>query len=180
MINQLGGIRQIALVVKDAERTMKYFAETLGVGPFYVVSNMVPDDYHYRGKPAPAPVLTLCFAQAGPVQIEIIQQHNDAPSAYRDFFAAGHEGCQHVALWFADSAEYTRARQRILDAGLKLVHENGDKAAVARFAYFETELPGGLMLEIAEAMTPNVRGMFEAVAEAAKNWNGENPIRSFG
>jgi catechol 2,3-dioxygenase-like lactoylglutathione lyase family enzyme len=180
MINSLGGIRQLAMVVKDAEQTMRYFSQTLGVGPFFVVRNYVPDDYRYRGQSAPAPELTLCFAQAGPVQVEIIQQHNQAASGYTEFLGAGREGCQHVALWFDDTAAYTAARQRILEAGLVLVHENGERAAYSRFAYFETALPGGLMLEIAEALTPNVRAMFEQVASAAVGWDGADPIRSFG
>jgi methylmalonyl-CoA/ethylmalonyl-CoA epimerase len=89
MINRLGGIRQLAMVVKDADRTMRYLAKTLGIGPFFVVREDVPDDFRYRGHAAPAPVLTLCFAQAGPVQIELIQQHNATGSAYREFLGAG-------------------------------------------------------------------------------------------
>jgi hypothetical protein len=88
---------------------------------------------------------------------------------------AGRDGCQHVALWFSDSAAYTTARQEILESGLTLVHENGDAAAYARFAYFETELPGGLMLEIAEALTPKVRGMFERVARESMDCSVRTP-----
>jgi catechol 2,3-dioxygenase-like lactoylglutathione lyase family enzyme len=180
MINSLGGIRQLAMVVRDADATMRYFTRTLGVGPFFVVRDYIPDDFRYKGHPARAPRLTLCFAQSGPIQVEIIQQHDDAGSAYREFLEAGQEGCQHVAVWFDDAAAYTRARQRLVDCGLTLVHENGELAKAARFAYFATELPGGLMLEIAEALTPNVRGLFEAVARAARNWDGNDPIRTFG
>lgn len=84
-----------------------------------------------------------------------------------------------MALWFSDSAAYTAARQEILESGLTLVHENGDAAAFARFAYFETKLPGGLMLEIAEALTPKVRGMFERVARESIDWDGSDPVRVF-
>jgi hypothetical protein len=167
------------MVVKDADETMRYLYDTLGIGPFFVMRGYVPDDYRYRGRSTIAPVLTLCFAQSGPLQIEVIQQENNAESAYQEFLAAGREGCQHIAVWFSDSAEYTLARQRILDAGLALVHENGERAAFARFAYFETQLPGGLMIEIAEALTPNVKGMFERVSRESVGWDGSNPIRSF-
>jgi hypothetical protein len=179
MINRLGGIRQLAMVVRDADRTMHYLTEALGIGPFFVTRNYVPDDFRYRGHAAPAPVLTLCFAQAGPVQIELIQQHNAADSAYQEFLSAGREGCQHIAVWFSDSAAYTAARREILESGLTLVHENGDAAAYARFAYFETKLPGGLMLEIAEALTPKVRDMFERVARESIDWDRSDPVRMF-
>ena len=177
MINALGGIRQLALVVRDADKVMRHLAESLGVGPFYVMREIAPTDYHYRGKPAPAPVLTLGFAQAGPLQIEIIQQHNDAPSGYLDFLSGGLEGCQHVATWFGDPAEYDAARQRMLDAGLTLVHENGARAVGFRFAYFSTDLPGGLMLEIAEALSPAIKPLTDLIASSAETWDGSEPIR---
>jgi hypothetical protein len=39
--------------------------------------------------------------------------------------------------------------------------------------------PGGLMLEIAEALTPRVRGMFEQVARESIDWDGSDPVRKF-
>lgn len=179
LINSLGGLRQVAMVVKDAEATMKMLTGTLGIGPFYVSRKYVPDDFHYRGQPSAAPHLVLCFAQAGPVQFEVIQQLNDVPSAYTEFLSAGREGVQHVASWFEDSAAYNAARQRMLDAGWTLVHENGAKSAGPRFAYFATDLPGGLMVEIAEALVPASRPLVDAVAAAAVGWDGSDPIRYF-
>lgn len=180
MINALGGIRQLAMVVRDADEVMRHFAETLGVGPFYVMRNIKPGDYFYRGQPALAPELTLGFAQAGAVQIEIIQQHNDAPSGYLDFLSRGLEGCQHIATWFADPAEYDAARRRMLDAGLTLVHENGAAAVGLRFAYFETALPGSLMLEISEALSPTIKPLTDLVTSSAATWDGTEPIRNIG
>jgi hypothetical protein len=52
MINKLGGIHQLALVVKDAETTMLTLSKTLGIGPFFVVRNMIPDDFRFLGRPA--------------------------------------------------------------------------------------------------------------------------------
>lgn len=177
LINQFGGVRQIAFVVRDAEATMKVLAQTLGIGPFYAVRDYVPDDYHYRGEPAPAPRLTLAFGQAGVVQVEVIQQHNDAPSAYTEFLHAGKEGVQHVAVWFADRANYELARGQMLSAKWSLVHENGLKSQAARFAYFATSLPGGLMVEIAEALVPEAKPLVDMVASSAVGWDGREPIR---
>jgi hypothetical protein len=113
------------------------------------------------------------------MQIELIQQHNDAPSAYTEFLAAGREGAQHAAVWFSDRDAYTRCRAQLLHSGLTLVHEDGARSP-ARFAYFETQMPGGLMVEIAEALIPSVRAIFDSVAQAAKQWDGSNPIRNAG
>jgi catechol 2,3-dioxygenase-like lactoylglutathione lyase family enzyme len=179
LINALGGFSQVGMVVKDADATMRYLSTTLGIGPFFVMREMAPDDFRYRGAPSAAPVLTLGFAQAGPVQIEVIQQHNDAPSAYLEFFAAGREGCQHLSIWFDDRDAYSRAREQLSGCGLSLVHEAGE-ASWSRFAYFATNIPGGLMVEIAEARIPEARAAFENVAQAAVDWDGRDPIRMLG
>jgi catechol 2,3-dioxygenase-like lactoylglutathione lyase family enzyme len=179
LINALGGFSQVGMVVKDADATMRYLSETLGIGPFFVMREIMPDDFRFRGAPSAPPVLTLGFAQAGPVQIEVIQQHNDAPSAYLEFFAAGREGCQHLSIWLDDRDAYTRARGQLSQCGLSLIHETGE-ASWSRFAYFATEIPGGLMVEIAEARIPAVRAVFENVARAAVDWDGRDPIRMLG
>lgn len=178
LINSLGGFSQIGMVVTDADQTMHYMTRTLGIGPFFVARRTTPQNYRFRGAPAPAPEMTLCFAQAGPVQIELIQQHNDAPSAYREFLAAGREGCQHLSIWFSERDAYTRAREQLTLSGLVLVHESLNPRA--HFAYFGTEMPGGLMVEIAEARTPGIRHIFEGVAKAAEAWDGSDPIRNLG
>lgn len=47
-------------------------------------------------------IASIALANSGPLQIELIQQRNDAPSMYRDFLAEGHEGLQYVAYWTED------------------------------------------------------------------------------
>ena len=178
LVHTFGGIRQIAMVVRDAESTLRTLTGTLGIGPFYVIRDYVPDDFRYRGNPSPPPRLTLAFAQSGPVQVEVIQQHNDVPSAYAEFLASGREGCQHVAAWFSDRSAYDAARDDLLARGWPLVHENGDRSAGPRFAYFATDLPGALMLEIAEALVPASRPFVEMIAQAGASWDGSDPIRT--
>jgi hypothetical protein len=82
-------------------------------------------------------------------------------------------------VWFSEPDAYTRAREKLMGQGFTLVHENGARAA-ARFAYFETQLPGGLMIEIAEALTPAVRDVFESVRQSATQWDGSDPVRVIG
>lgn len=179
LINSLGGFSQLGMVVKDAEATMRYLSETLGIGPFFVMSEITVPDFQFRGKPSPSPVLTIGFGQAGPVQLEIIQQHNDVPTAYTEFLDSGREGAQHLSIWFSDCEAYTEARRKLQATGLTIVHEAGAEAP-ARFAYFESAIPGGLMVEIAEARTPASAGLFDSFAEAARSWDGRDPLRQLG
>lgn len=172
-----GGLRQLAMVVPNADIAMAQWVR-LGVGPFHVVRRFEFQDYVYRGQPGPGPIVTLCFAQAGPLQIEIIEQHNQIASAYTEFLAQGQSGCQHVASWFSEPLAYDAAREQALAEGLTLIHEGCAKNPQARFAYFATDLPGGLMLELAEALLPEVRALVDMTAQAAENWDGEMPIRN--
>jgi hypothetical protein len=178
LISSLGGFSQLGMIVSDADKTMKYMTDKLGIGPFFVMRKITPGEFYFRGKPAPAPVMTLGFAQAGNVQIEVIQQHNDTPSAYTEFLAAGHEGAQHCSIWL-DRESYTQAREKLLANGFTIVHESRDESA-GRFAYFNTDLPGAFMVEIAEARTPGTPHFFDTVAETGTNWDGTDPIRELG
>ena len=112
MSRRFGSIRQIAFVVRSLDRTLRYWTETLGVGPFFVFRNMSPEDFRYRGEPSPAPRLSVALGNSGDLQVELIEQHDDRPSAYRDFLAAGREGFQHVSSWLT-RAEYDATLVRV-------------------------------------------------------------------
>jgi hypothetical protein len=47
-------------------------------------------------------------------------------------------------------------RERLIASRLTVVHENGART-MAHYVYFATEIPSGLMIEIAESLPPNVR-----------------------
>jgi hypothetical protein len=171
-----GGIRQLGMVVRDAEAAMKEWGR-LGVGPFFTAELQI-DDFVYRGQPGPAPQVTLCFAHSGPLQIELIQQHNDAPSAYLEFLRSGREGAQHLGAWYADHPTYDAKRQELLGRGFTLVHEGSTRAVDARFAYFETHEPGGLMFEISEGLMPMLADQRLLMEQAAQHWDGRAVVHS--
>ena len=169
-----GGIRQLGMVVRDAEASMREWAK-LGVGPFFTMTFEM-DDFMYRGKLSSAPVVTLCFAHSGPLQIELIQQHNDVPSAYTEFLASGREGAQHVCAWFSDHASYDVRRRNALERGMQIVHEGGLRVADARFCYFETGVPGALMMEISEALLGANGAAILKMEAAARDWDGRTVV----
>jgi Glyoxalase/Bleomycin resistance protein/Dioxygenase superfamily len=89
-------IMQNSWVVRDIEVTMRQWLRTAGVGPFFVVKDITLEDQIYRGKPAAKSIdVTFALAQAGDIQIELVQQHNDVRSAYRDTVPAGHCAFHH-------------------------------------------------------------------------------------
>ncbi len=44
--------------------------------------------------------MSIALANSGPLQIELIEQRNDAPSMYRDFLAAGRVGAGGPFVYF--------------------------------------------------------------------------------
>ena len=176
-----GGMRQLAFVVRDLQTSLKYWTEILGVGPFHVLNDVEVGDYLYRGAAAPSPRLNIGLSWSGAFQIEIIQQTNDAPSAYADFLRSGREGMHHVCAWY-DSTGYAAARSRAMAAGATVVHEGslGSPAlgTTARFSYFDTNVAsGGFYFEIAEGLVPHLEPFMTMIENSARQWDGKDPIR---
>jgi glyoxalase/bleomycin resistance protein/dioxygenase superfamily protein len=177
MSRLFGEMRQIAFVVRDLDGALRHWSERLGVGPFYMMRDLVPDGYRYREKPAPAPKITLALGFSGEFQVELIAQHDDHPSAYRDFLVAGREGFHHVSSWLT-RAEYDRERERIRGRGTIAIHEGAIPGSGIRFAYFATDdAPGGFFFEIAEVKEPAIYEMMMKIREAARVWDGSRPVR---
>jgi Glyoxalase/Bleomycin resistance protein/Dioxygenase superfamily len=93
-----GEIRQVAYLVPDIEAAMDYWARVLGVGPWYYNPKVPIVNYTYRGDRY-EPHNSVALANAGGLQIELVQTRNDVPSMYRDFLRAGLKGVQHFAYW---------------------------------------------------------------------------------
>jgi hypothetical protein len=82
--------------VRDIEAALKHWITVLGVGPFFDLERVQIDDFRDRGQPSHAE-FSIALANSGLLQIELIQQCNDAFSMGRDFLTAGHQGLQHFA-----------------------------------------------------------------------------------
>jgi catechol 2,3-dioxygenase-like lactoylglutathione lyase family enzyme len=177
MSKRFGTVRQIAFVVRSLDRTIEYWAQVLGVGPFFTMREVRPEHYVYRGHPSPAPLLSIALSNSGDVQVELIEQHDEHPSAYRDFLSSGREGFQHVSSWLT-RAEYDRVSEASVRDGLHPIHQGVVAGAGVRFAYFATDsAPGGLVYEIADVMEPHIYPVMEMIADAARNWDGKDPVR---
>ena len=103
-----GQIAQIGYVVTDIEASMQQWIRH-GVGPWFYIERVQTDYFRHRGVDSPVQ-LSIALANSGDVQIELIQQRNDAPSMYREFLDSGRSGAQHVAYWTTDFARPLPAR----------------------------------------------------------------------
>jgi hypothetical protein len=108
---------------------------------------------------------SVALAMNGGVQIELIEQHNDMPSAYRDTVPKGATGFHHVGILENDYDEalsyYTAEDHEIAGSGAL-----GD----VRYAYVDTTTILGHMIEVIED-TESIRALFAAVEQAHETWD---------
>jgi hypothetical protein len=171
MSRLFGPIRQNGYVVRDIRAAMDHWIRALGVGPWFLFEEVRLDWFRHRGEDS-RPRLSIALANSGDLQIELIQQHDDAPSLYREFLDAGHEGLQHVAFW---STAYQSLYDEMQGRGYRLGHEGQIGGPQGRFAYFDSDAHPGSLIEISDTSGPKGR-LFEAVRRAATDWDGTDPI----
>lgn len=168
-----GEIRQLGYVVPDIEAAMKYWSETLGVGPWFYNPKVPIKNYSYNGE-SHEPHNSVALANSGFVQVELIQTRNDVPSMYRDFLQAGRTGLQHVAYW---TKSYDADLERLLKQGFKPVMK-GEVGENGRFIYFDTEYHPGTVIELSEVAGPKGK-MFDLIRTSSEGWDGSDPVRPF-
>ena len=167
-----GKVCQNGYVVRDIEAALTHWTEVLGVGPFYYIERVECDWFTYKGEPSPVE-MSIALANTGDLQIELIQQRNDAPSMYMDFLNAGREGLQHMSYWTTEfQADYDRA----VAAGYKVGHEGQIGGPQGRFVYFDTETHPGTVIEMSDISGAKGK-FFEHIRKAAADWDGSNPVR---
>lgn len=167
-------IRQIAYVVPDIIKAMDLWTR-MGVGPWFVKENICPTEFVYYGKQSKLPNLSIALANSGNLQIELIQQNNQAPTLYLDSIKLNNDGevAQHIAFW--TKKRFSEWCGRLERSGFTQGHA-GRIGSRGRFAYYiHPDLPSA-MIEISES-TGGKAEYFENVREASLNWDGTNPIR---
>jgi hypothetical protein len=169
----VGGIIQCAYVVADIEASMRDFTRRLGVGPWFVSDPFRPPEGLHRGAPTLF-TITLAIAFSGHLMIELIQQHDEFPSVYREAILARGYGFHHWALASDD-----------IDADIRRYQADGYVVAFSdrsprgmRIAYMDKpgELPG--MIELVE-MNAAAEAAYTRCFEAARDWDGRDPLRRF-
>lgn len=168
-------IFQYAYFVNDLDAACMNWINLFGAGPFYrVMHHTVTTDtrgyFRYRGDTSESDV-SYAFGYCGPVQIQLIQQHDDKPSIYTEMFKKGQEGFHHVGIL---SAEFERDRDDMKAKGLDLAVEMW---AVADVVYFNAVNQIGCFVEI-HGDNPDIRNVFRRWKDAHDTWDRKtDPLR---
>jgi hypothetical protein len=165
---QPAGVVQIGYVVPDVVAACERFHDVFRIGPFFRIPPRPRRRARHRGLLRETDLVTeVALAQSGDVMIELIRQHDDGPSAYRDMFASGEQGLHHVAFWSddyaADVEEYARA-------GFEIAMEMEIRDGL-EVAYVDTTAVLGHMVELLPH-DPSIVELFEFVRVASKQWSG--------
>ncbi|MGC8517807.1 MAG: VOC family protein [Steroidobacteraceae bacterium] len=174
MKRSLGPVMQNAFVVDDLDRAIQHWTRVMRVGPFFMFEHIGFRDLMFRGQPSAPINLTVAIAYWDDLQIELIRQHDESPSIYREFAAAHGPGMHHMGV-LSNALEADLANLALV--GVKPVLQGS--AAGMRFAYVETDDHPGGMIELIEA-TEGVRAFFSRMRLAAQDWDGREPVRRPG
>ena len=167
-------IVQNAYVVTDVFESAARMTELVGAGPFFVIEHIALSECLYRGEPVEFDH-TSAYGQCGPIMIELVQQNNEGPSAFRDMYGPGEEGLHHVAS-FTDDFDAEVARY----ASMGYAAANlATTASGTRFAYIDTRALLGHMVEFYQD-DATIRGFYAMVAAASDGWDGTDPMRVLG
>ena len=160
---------QVGFVVNDLVGAAAHWARVFGVGPFHVLPRMQVA-CTYRGA-ASTVDMQVAVAQAGPVQIELIEQYCDTPSVFRDRFARGASGFHQLCTLTRD---YEGRKAHYQGLGHELRCEITTPGQ--RVAYFDTVGDFGFFTEIAEE-TPRFLADLTRIARTCAEWDGSDPVR---
>lgn len=169
----IGPVMQLGFVPKDFDAAITHWTRTMGVGPFFWIEHAGLLNANFNGAPSEAD-FGVAISYWGDTQIELIKQHNTAPSIYNTSPWAGTGGLHHVCL-LTDDIEAAR---------------NTAKAAGARMV-LTADVPGGGAVFYAscggaeglvEVLQPSETGeaFFKMMRDTAATWDGTEPVRKVG
>jgi Glyoxalase/Bleomycin resistance protein/Dioxygenase superfamily len=160
---------QLGFVVDDLLGEAARWANVFGVGPFHILPR-VETPCTYRGTESAVDV-QIGVAQAGPVQIELIQQNCDRPSVYRDLVDKGESGFHQLCTVTTD---YDGKIAYYEQLGYELATEMDVRGQ--RLAYFDTVDDFGFFTEVVEE-TPGFLESLDKIAQTCAEWDGSDPVR---
>ena len=169
MNNKLKRVFQTAYFVEDLEMAAFNWAKLSQAGPFFVARHHKTEQFDYRGTEIQADV-SYAFGYAGACQIQLIQQHDDQQSIYRDMYPNGSLGMHHIAMLVE---HYAEERQRLLDLGLEKSCELYADGVWA--SYFDTRHEMGCYTEL-HSISDRILSTFGRWQRAHDSWDGQGPV----
>jgi methylmalonyl-CoA/ethylmalonyl-CoA epimerase len=174
LISRLGTVMQLAFVPQDFDAALRHWTLTMGVGPFFSMEHISLPNCRYEGQPTDID-FSIAIAYWGDMQIELVRQHNDAPSIYKRWRDEGRQGLHHVCIVVDDMAE---ARRVCLAADARVAQE-ADVAGGGEVIYVDAGGGPGGLIELIQLPRATLEA-FASMREVCSHWDGRDPLRKLG
>ena len=162
---------QLGFVVADLLEAAGRWVSVFGVGPFHVLPPR-PAACTHRGESGSIE-MQVAVAQAGPVQIELVQQLCDSPSIFRDHLDTDGHAALHQLCTITEEFDTKLGAFHAL--GYEVVTEL--HAPGQRVAFVDTLDDFGFYTEVVDS-TPDFVPNLTRIARTCEEWDGTtDPIR---
>lgn len=169
--HKTGRIIQYAYTVPDLAAAMRSYTDVLHIGPWFKRGPFLPPRAQYRGGPSGAE-LSLARAFSGDSMIELIQQHNDAPSVYREVIEQRGFGFHH---WAIPTRAFDEDIRNYQAAGFGIAYSDVLDTG-ARISYVDATGAVGGMIELVD-LTPAQLDRYTLFYRSSLAWDGTDPVR---
>jgi len=149
---KLPPVYQLGYVVKNIDEACAFYESTYGVGPFNIINEVDMEGAILRGRPISTKI-KVAFAKSGSIEVEFIEPRQ-GDNLYTEFLREKGDGIHHLGFVVDDMDVWKR---EFAAKGFEPVFHHD--MVVMEFAYFDTSIVGGLMLELLhwkEAAQPKI------------------------
>lgn len=135
-------INQVGLVVKDLQRSMEYYWDNFGIGPWDIFTFEHPliQDMTIKGRPA-SYKMKLALTRVGKVTLELIQPL-EGDTTYKEFLEKRGEGIHHLGVFVENMDQEV---SRLKEQGIGVIQSG--RFPGGGYAYMDTEEQLGAIFE---------------------------------
>jgi 4-hydroxyphenylpyruvate dioxygenase-like putative hemolysin len=138
---KLPPVHQLGYVVGNIEKACEFYNSTYGVGPFDIIDEVDMEGAILRGEPVSTKI-KVAFAKSNELELEFIEPL-EGENLYTEFLEEKGDGIHHLGFVVNDIDEW---KKDFAARGFEPVFHRD--MVVMEFAYFDTSVFGGLMLEL--------------------------------
>lgn len=170
-----GRAEHVAFVVPDIDVAIARLVDA-GVGPVFTMRR-IRVAARYRGE-RHDPLFSAAFAYTGGLQIELLCQHDETPSAYLQYIRRNPGGGMHHSAYFCDSFDDALAGAAAKGREFEIVQEFIEPVSGIAYEIY-VEPRGGSDPLLAQLMVHGpMEPFFAEMERIAASWDGSEPERN--
>jgi len=169
---KLPRLGQIGYVVTDVDKTMTYYRDTFGIGPWMLLDER-PDPCIEDEKEI-HPLLRIALAYVGPVQIELIQVV-EGESLHLEHVSKSDGGVHHLGFMVQDLGKRLDACRKV-GVGILQRGTIKDIGFTIDYAYLDTVDQAGVILEFIQWRLGSIPVPINRLTHSVVAWVGSKTL----